>query len=84
MQHGFIKVAAATPRVQVADPVHNAAEIAQLARRPNRRVVRLMVCPELSLTGYTCGDLFLQRTLLQGALDALRAWRPTHGIWTSC
>lgn len=37
MQHGFIKVAAATPRVQVADPVHNAAEIAQLARRLPRR-----------------------------------------------
>ena len=71
MQHGFIKVAAATPRVQVADPVHNAAEIAQLARRAAQEGVRLLVSSELSLTGYTCGDLFLQRTLLQGALDAL-------------
>lgn len=41
MQHGFIKVAAATPRVQVADPVHNAAEIAQLPAGPNRRVCAL-------------------------------------------
>ena len=71
MQHGFLKVAAATPRVQVANPVHNGAEIARLARAAAQEGVRLMVCSELSLTGYTCGDLFLQRTLLQGAQDAL-------------
>ena len=53
MQQGFIKVAAATPRVQVADPVHNAAEIAQLARRAAQEGVRLLVSSELSLTGYT-------------------------------
>ncbi|MDY3618008.1 NAD(+) synthase [Agathobaculum sp.] len=71
MKDGFIKVAAATPALRVADTAHNAAEIIKLAKEAAGRGASLVVFPELSLTGYTCGDLFLQETLLHGALHAL-------------
>jgi NAD+ synthase (glutamine-hydrolysing) len=71
MKHGFLKVAAATPSIRVADPVHNEAALARLAEEAATAGVRLLVFPELSLTAYTCGDLFLQQTLLQGAQAAL-------------
>lgn len=73
MTDGFFRVAAATPSIQVADPAHNAARIATLMRRAAEREVQLLVLPELCITGYTCGDLFLQRTLLRGAEEALAA-----------
>ena len=72
MKHGFVKVAVATPQIRVADPAHNAAQIVALARSAAADGAKIIVFPELCLTGYTCGDLFLQRTLLQGALDALQ------------
>lgn len=73
MTDGFVRVAAATPSILVADPTYNAAQIAALMRRAAKRQVQLLVLPELCLTGYTCGDLFLQRTLQQSALAALDA-----------
>ena len=60
MRDGFIKVAAATPKIQVADPAHNAQAVITLLREAEEQGVRVMAFPELCLTGYTCGDLFLQ------------------------
>ena len=62
MKDGWIKVAAATPHVKVADPRYNAAQIRLQIEEAARQGVQILVFPELSLTGYTCGDLFLQET----------------------
>lgn len=67
MRHGFIKVAAVTPKVKVADPAYNAGEICRLMAQAGDRGAKLIVFPELGLTGYTCGDLFLQSCLLDEA-----------------
>ncbi|MBQ8663622.1 MAG: NAD(+) synthase [Eubacterium sp.] len=73
MKHGFIKVAALTPEIKVADPVHNAASICEMLDRAEAAGARVMVFPELCITGYSCGDLFFQDLLLKGAKDALLA-----------
>ena len=75
MQDGFVKIAAATPDLHVADCTYNASEIVKLAKQAADRGAKLIVFPELCLTGYTCGDLFLQQTLLDGALSALETVR---------
>ena len=75
MQDGFVKIAAATPDLRVADCAYNASEIVKQAKQAAAKGAHLVVFPELCLTGYTCGDLFLQRTLLDGALAALDAVR---------
>lgn len=72
MEDGFIKVAAATPALRVADCPYNALEIVKLAREAAGKGAKLCVFPELCLTGYTCGDLLWHQTLLDGALDALQ------------
>lgn len=64
MRDGFLKVACASPRLRVADPVYNADEIIRLIREAVERDVRLLVLPELALTGKTCGDLFFQKRLI--------------------
>lgn len=69
--HGFVRVAAACPPVHLAHPAANASAIVDQATQAFARGVDVCVFPELSLTGYTCGDLFLQRTLLDGAWSAL-------------
>lgn len=71
MQDGFIKIAAATPQIRVADCVYNAREILSLIHTADTEGVRVLTLPELCVTGYTCGDLFLQDTLLNGALEGL-------------
>ena len=71
MQDGFVKVAAGTPSIRVADCRHNAEQIFTLMREADRQGVRVLCLPELCLTGYTCGDLFLQPTLLKGAEEGL-------------
>ncbi|NLN46059.1 MAG: NAD(+) synthase [Clostridiaceae bacterium] len=71
MRDGFVRVASATPAIRVADCRHNADAILTLAREASEAGVRLMVTPELCLTGYTCGDLFLQQTLLDRAREEL-------------
>ena len=68
---GFLKVAAAVPQVRVADCGRNAAHIVALAEQAAQRGVEIMTFPELAVTGYTCGDLFLQSTLLDAADEAL-------------
>ena len=71
MKNGFIKVAAATPRIRVADTAHNAEELVRLATEAASIGVRVLVFPELCLTGATCGDLFTFDTLIRGAQEAL-------------
>ncbi len=69
---GMVRTMAAVPRVYLANPQKNAEEISALLDIADHSGVQLCVFPELCLTGYTCGDLFLQPTLLCGALDALK------------
>ena len=71
MKDGFVKVAAGTPKIRVADCAHNGEQIITLMRQAVDRGVKVLTLPELCLTGYTCGDLFLQDTLLRGAEEAL-------------
>lgn len=68
---GFIRVAAAVPRVEVANCKANADHIIDLAHKMAADGVRLAVFPELSVTAYTCGDLFLQPTLIDSAFEEL-------------
>ncbi len=72
MDHfGFLKVAAAIPHVSVADCAANAERIIALAEQAAQRGVEIVVYPELAVTAYTCGDLFLQSALLDAADHAL-------------
>lgn len=72
MKHGFIKAAAMTPKIRVADPEYNAKEICKGIEEACGEGAKIIVFPELCLTGYTCGDLFLQERLLMQAKEALR------------
>ena len=72
MKDGFICVAAGTPKVRVADCRYNAEQIFTMMREAEKQGVKILALPELCLTGYTCGDLFLQDTLLNGAAEGLR------------
>lgn len=74
MKHGFIKVAAAAPKVTVADPSANLQEILALHAEADREGVALLVYPELCLTGYTCADLFFSSVLIRAAENALSAF----------
>ena len=71
MKNGFIKVAAATPHIRVADPYCNVAELIRIAHDADKKGARVLVFPELCITGYTAGDLFYSETLLRGAQNAL-------------
>ncbi len=72
MKNGFFPIACATPPLRVADCTYNAEQIISLTREAAKNGSKLVVFPELCITGYTCGDLFLQQILLDGALQALR------------
>ena len=72
MKDGFLKAAALSPALRVADCVYNTQQILQDLQKAAARGVKLAVFPEFCLTGYTCGDLFLQHTLQQGALTGLQ------------
>ena len=71
MNYGFVKVVAAVPLVQVADCFYNIEKIEGLMRQASEKGVQIIAFPELSVTGYTCLDLFAQQTLLNGAEAAL-------------
>ena len=71
MRNGFIRAAALLPRVKVADPGYNKERICELVRQAAEQGVKIMVFPELCITGYTCGDLFYQELLLREAKKAL-------------
>lgn len=72
MKDGFIKVACASPDVHVADCDYNATQIIDKIKEAYSNGAKLIAFPELSITGYTCGDLFLQDTLLNSAKKSLR------------
>ena len=67
MKQGFIKVAAATPDIRVADTAFNAGEIIKKMKEAAENGAKIIVFPELCITGYTCGDLFTQDILLEQA-----------------
>ena len=71
MKYGFVKAAAATPKIRVADVHYNGGNIIQLIGRAEKAGAELLVFPELCVCGYTCGDLFGQNVLLDGCLAAL-------------
>ena len=71
MRDGFIKVAAATPKIRVADVAYNTENICRLIDETAAAGAKVIVFPELCITGYTCGDLFTQEILLSEAREAL-------------
>ena len=71
MRHGFVKVAAVTPKIKVADTSYNGELIRKLMKKTAKAGAKVVVFPELCITGYTCSDLFLQEKLLTSALDEL-------------
>ena len=70
-RYGFVKVAAATPLVKIADCHANAEAIDKMTAEAVKRGASVVVFPELSLTGYTCGDLFLQSRIIEAGDEAL-------------
>ena len=71
MDHGYYRVAAAAPEVAVADTVANSRHIIELMGRAWEKGADAVVFPEMCVTGYTCGDLFHNSTLLDGAVKAI-------------
>ena len=71
MNYSFARVAAASPKLRVADCSFNAKKIIEIIGQAESKSVEFLVFPELCITGYTCGDLFLKQVLLEGAKNAL-------------
>ena len=71
MKHGFIKVCAASPCVSLANPMENAVAAKEAMLRAEKDGAKLLVLPELFLSGYTCGDLFFQPKLHSECITAL-------------
>ncbi len=72
MNHGFVKVAAVTPDIKVADVEYNKSQICAIMKETWEQGAKVVVFPELVLTGYTCGDLFTHELLLSKARQAIR------------
>lgn len=71
MEHGFVKVAAVTPDVRVADCIYNTEETCKKMKEAAQAGAKIIVFPELNITAYTCGDLFFQDALLRAARQGL-------------
>ncbi|MGN0605165.1 MAG: NAD(+) synthase [Oscillospiraceae bacterium] len=71
MKDGFVKIACATPDIHVADCDYNAKQIIKLINEAAEKGAKLIAFPELCITGYNCGDLFLQDLLIKSAADAV-------------
>lgn len=71
-EYGFIRVGATSPRLYLANPLKNAKELINQIKKANEQDTAIIVTPELSITGYTCGDLFFQERLLTDAKLALQ------------
>ena len=69
--YGYARVASCTPTVRLGDPAANAAAIISALEEASARHADILVFPELSVTGYTCADLFGQSALREGAVSAL-------------
>ena len=72
MKDGFVKVAALTPKIRVADCAYNTERICERIDEACRYGASILVFPELCITGYTCADLFWQETLLLAAKESLK------------
>ena len=70
-KYGFVRVAAATPKLKVADCDYNVSQIKNVINTAVSKKVQLLCFPELSITGYTCGDLFFQTVLQRKAMESL-------------
>ena len=70
-EFGFVKVGSVVNKISLADPISNAKELIKMIKKAEKNDVSIVLTPELSLTGYTCGDLFLQESLLEQSLKAL-------------
>ena len=85
MKHGFIKVAAASPVIKVADADYNAGKIIDCIKDAAEKGVKILVFPELSLTGCSCYDIIGHRVILEGAKEALlRVVEATRGVDMLC
>jgi NAD+ synthase (glutamine-hydrolysing) len=73
--YGFVRIATATPKIKVGDPAYNCEEIVRLLKQAEDERAAVVFFPELSVTGYTCADLFHNFALLEGALDGLEIIR---------
>ena len=78
MRDGWIKAAAASPKIRVADCRYNAGQIQKAMQQAEEQGAQLLVLPELCLTGYTCQDLFLQQSLM--AVSYTHLFRRGRGI----
>ncbi|MDO9154670.1 MAG: NAD(+) synthase [Paludibacter sp.] len=83
MKNGFVRVAAAIPEIKVADCAFNVSRIAALIQQAETEKVQVVCFPELSVTGYTCGDLFFQQQLIADAEEALNQLQLTTFTTTS-
>ena len=72
MKNGYIRVGCAAPKVRIADCAFNAEQIILAMREAKENELHILVTPELSLTGYTCGDLFMQECCL---MALFRLWK---------
>lgn len=73
MNHGYVRVAALTPKIKVADCDYNTTQIIELMHEAYDKKTKAAVFPEMCITGYTCSDLFLQELLIDKALKGLKA-----------
>ncbi len=81
MKNGFVKVAAASPVIRVADAEYNADRVIECIREAAEKGVRVLAFPELTLTGVSCYDLYGHRVILEGAKKALaRTAKATEGL----
>lgn len=81
MKHGYIRTAAMTPVIKVADCEYNTDRIIELASEAYKHDVRLTVFPEMCITGYTCNDLFLQEELIEAAKTSLIKIAEASASW---
>lgn len=84
MHNGFLRVASCAPQVRVADVDYNLSQICARIGDLLNRNVELAVFPEMSLTGYTCADLFHNRTLIDAARRALVVLKERSKGWPIC
>lgn len=71
MKYGYVKVAAVTPKIEVANCEYNAEQVIKLIDQAAKEKVKVLVFPELCLTGYTCADLLLDDALIKSAEEKL-------------
>ena len=79
MKQGFVKVAAVTPKIVVADTKENTALICAEIKKAEKEGAKIIVLPELCITGYTCSDLFLQEKMCTGICHCIVFWKRNPG-----